>query len=108
MTSRRHTAIHEAGHAVVGRAVALPCGEATIIPNDDLGSYGNAIIASADAAWHQWELRKKFRDYASACRARILAAMAGREAESVILGVVEGDDEADRELIAAEMADLAI
>lgn len=108
MNDRRYIAIHEAGHAVVGRAVTLPCGEATIVPSDPLGSSGNAIVATADMAWREWELREKFRDYASACRARILAAMAGHEAEAVILCSAECCDEVDRAISAAEMTDLGI
>ena len=104
---RRHTAIHEAGHAVIGRLLKMLCGGASIIPNDDLGSAGNATIEPADVIAHQWELRGKFREYPrSAMRGRILTAMAGREAEAAILGDVLGCDEADLETIEAMAEDV--
>lgn len=108
MSDKRHTAIHEAGHAVIGRAVALPCGGATIVPNGDLGSYGAATVGSADDAWHQWQLREKFRDYLSAVRARIITVQAGHEAEAEILGLAIGNDDDDREVAAACAEDLGV
>jgi hypothetical protein len=39
------TKIHEAGHAVLGRALGLTCGSATIIPNKDEDEAGHAAIA---------------------------------------------------------------
>lgn len=108
MSDRRATAVHEAGHAVIGRVVTLPCGGASIVPDDDLGSYGAAIVGSADDAWHEWQLREKFRDYTSAVRARIITAQAGHEAEAEILGVATGNDDDDREVAAACAEDLGV
>jgi ATP-dependent Zn protease len=60
----RRTAIHEAGHAVVGRVLGTTCGEATIVPDYDemtagairvmmrarnIGSYRNRPRASQSA-----------------------------------------------------------
>ena len=84
----RRTAIHEAGHAVIGRALGLPCRHATIEPDYDEGSAGHGIIHSPDEIQRLWW---KFEDVAhrteaAAFRARILAYMAGCEAEKVCLG----------------------
>jgi len=38
----RRTAIHEAGHAVVGRVLGMTCGEATIVPS--VAAVANAIF----------------------------------------------------------------
>lgn len=108
MSERRATAVHEAGHAVIGRVVTLPCGGASIVPDNDLGSYGAAVVGNADDAWHQWQLREKFRDYPSAVRARIITAQAGHEAEAEILGDATGLDEDDREVAAACAEDLGV
>ena len=108
MTSRRATAVHEAGHAVIGRVVTLPCGGASIRPDDGLECEGHAVIGSADVTMPQWEMREKFRDYASAVRARIITAQAGHEAEVEILGVATGLDDDDRDVAAACVEDLNV
>ena len=33
-TQREHTAVHEAGHAVIGRVLGIPCGHATILADE--------------------------------------------------------------------------
>lgn len=38
------TAIHEAGHAVIGRAMTMACGGATIVADDE--SAGHSVTAS--------------------------------------------------------------
>jgi len=42
----RPTAVHEAGHAVVGRVLGLPCREATIVANVNLREAGYSITAN--------------------------------------------------------------
>jgi hypothetical protein len=32
-----HIAVHEAGHAVIGRVLGMECGPVTIVPDDDNG-----------------------------------------------------------------------
>jgi hypothetical protein len=38
MNRRKRVAYHEAGHAVIGRVLALPCGSATIVPDYDVNT----------------------------------------------------------------------
>ena len=87
-------AYHEAGHAVIGRVLNLPCGLATIIPDDD--SAGHAITGDPWDAVAQWDASGRWRDVNVAYRARIIAFMAGAEAEVECLGScclgVDGDD----------------
>jgi ATP-dependent Zn protease len=97
----RRIAIHEAGHAVIGRALGLPCGRATIKPDYDDGSAGHGIIHSPDEIQRLWW---KFEDIAhrteaAAFRARILAYMAGCEAEKMCLGRSRVGDADDRRQI---------
>ena len=63
-----HTAHHEAGHVVIGRVLGLPCGSATIIPDED--SSGHAITHDPWKALHiWWEEQGKFgRDFDTAIR----------------------------------------
>ncbi len=105
MSDRYHIAIHEAGHAVIGRAMTMVCGGATIVPNDDLEADGNAVVADADAAIRQWEMREKFRDHTSAVRGRIITVQSGHEAEAEILGVATSNDEDDCECAEAMIED---
>jgi hypothetical protein len=40
----RHTAYHEAGHAVIHRLLGLVCGETSIVPNYRDKSWGHAEV----------------------------------------------------------------
>jgi ATP-dependent Zn protease len=87
------TAVHEAGHAVIGRVLGMVCGHATIVPDDD--SLGHSIAADPWMIAHAWEQRGKYRDMSSVFRGRILGFMAGAEAEAEILhrtAIGDGDD----------------
>jgi hypothetical protein len=97
----RSLAGHEAGHAVIGRVLGMVCGGATIQCDDS--SDGHAVTADPWAVMHSWEQRQKFRDSASAFRGRIIAFMAGREAEIECLGFCRGGDDDDRYQIALMM-----
>lgn len=90
-----HTAVHEAGHAVVGRKLGIVCGPATIVADDD--SAGHSITADPWVTVQAWDVRERWRgdNYRSAMIGRILAVMAGAEAERVLLGECEGGDEED-------------
>ena len=103
----RHTAIHEAGHAVVGRVLTLVCGSTTIVPDHKDGAAGHTIIADHHECEHEWRKRGKVRDKDNAVfHGRIKAYMAGGEAEVILLGSTKGGDFDDRrqiELMAKEL-----
>ena len=108
--SSHEVAVHEAAHAVIGRVLGLTCGHATIVPNEAEGEAGHAILGDP---WHvldNWEQRAKFREPSSVYRGRILATMAGAEAQTELRGGCGGGDGHDRreiELMAAsDYADL--
>ncbi|WP_338833572.1 hypothetical protein [Bradyrhizobium septentrionale] len=102
-----HSATHEAGHAVIARVLTLACGGATIVPDYDDGSAGHSITEDPSECVYEWEKRGKVRDNPDAVLyARIIAFMAGAEAEQVLLGATQGGDGDDRdqiELMAAEL-----
>jgi ATP-dependent Zn protease len=96
-TELRHTAYHEAGHAVVGRVLGLTLGEATIIPDHEamIAGYSKSFILASIA---DWEVRGRWR-HVPLFRASIFELMAGREAEIVCLGrSCDGDGEDIREI----------
>lgn len=96
MNDRRRTAIHEAGHAVVGRILTMLCGGASIRPDEEAGEAGHAITADPYAVTAAWEQREKWRNFGTVWTGRILTVMAGAEAEIEILGSSEGGDGDDR------------
>jgi ATP-dependent Zn protease len=101
----RHTAVHEAGHAVIARRLMLVCGGTTI--KADGGSAGHSVIEDPSECIDAWRQRGKERmNDDVAFHARILAYMAGAEAEIIILGSTQGGDGHDRdqiELMAEEL-----
>ncbi len=90
------TAIHEAGHAVIGRALGLTCGSATIVPNEAEGEAGHHIVARPDRIQYDWDKRGKYRESDSVFIGRILTFMAGAEAETELVGRCAGGDGDDR------------
>ena len=101
---RQHTAIHEAGHAVISRVLGLPSGGTTIRSDGD--SAGHGIVPDPYAIQARWELEGKHREFATVMRARILSYMAGREAEKECLGICAGGDDNDRYQIDLMLADI--
>ena len=95
----RHTAHHEAGHAVIARVLTLAAGPATIKPNYREGSAGHAIVHEPYACLHEWEKRGKVREQDAVWHARIMALMAGAEAEAELLGSASDGDGGDRDEI---------
>ena len=94
-----HTAIHEAGHAVIARVLTLACGGATIVLDYDDGSTGHSITEDPWICYSEWEKCGKVRDNPDAVlHARIIAFMAGAEAEQVLLGATQGGDSDDGQI----------
>ena len=96
MNDRLHVATHEAGHAVIARVLTLVCGGASIQPDYDDGCAGHSIIADPLMTESVWDKRWKLRTGEAVYRARIIADMAGTEAETELLGATEGADGDDR------------
>ena len=88
----RHTATHEAGHAAIARVLTLACGEASIRPDYDAASAGYSITHAPLECEDIWYQRFKIRDDGTVYRARIMAFMAGSEAEAELLGSCQGGD----------------
>jgi hypothetical protein len=82
---RLSAAVHEAAHAVIGRALGLSCGRATIIRNVREGHEGFARIDDPYYTWEDWEQRGRWRDFDTVLLGHIIATMAGREAECELL-----------------------
>jgi ATP-dependent Zn protease len=89
-TQREHSAVHEAGHAVIGRVLGIPCGHATILADE--GSAGHSLAAPPHETLERWwhNLGRYYREEAAAFHARIMTYMAGAEAERVLLGACNG------------------
>jgi ATP-dependent Zn protease len=91
------TAYHEASHAVIARVLTLACDSATIEPDAD--SAGHSICHDPWACIYQWEKRGKVRGDTAVWHARIIAFMAGGEAEAELLGLTAPGDGEDRRQI---------
>lgn len=93
---RRRLAHHEAGHAVIGRVLGLVCGYVTIVA--DTESAGHSITEDPYVTDRAWVERGRYRDMDTIVHGRIMALMAGREAEDECLGVCpSGADYGDGE-----------
>jgi hypothetical protein len=89
-----HTAVHEAGHAVIGRILGMTCGGATIVPDWETMAAG-VSFAFVERSVDDWDARGRWRPE-SMLRARIMMLMAGREGEIVLLGRHCGGDADDQ------------
>ena len=94
MNDDKHTAIHEAGHAVVGRALGMSCGHVTIEADDD--SAGHHIVADPWQIMFEWEQRDRYRDASVVFHGRIMTFMAGALAETEFFGISQGGDGDDQ------------
>jgi hypothetical protein len=85
----RHTAYHEAAHAVINRVVGMLCGEATIVPDHEGMLAGFSITHDPWAVCTAWERGGKYRGhhYESVLRGRIIGTMAGHEAQTSFSGL---------------------
>jgi hypothetical protein len=88
-----HLRIHEAGHAVIGRVLALKCYGVSVVPDFDDESAGHAIcITNPYTTIDHWDaigIEHGQHDEDAAIRAGVLMLMAGCAAEQVILGASE-------------------
>lgn len=101
----RATAIHESGHAVIGRVLGYQCGKVTIRAR--AGTSGYSVTADLWDALDRWERTgKAHRSPQTALRARIMIQMAGRAAEEECLGHCQGGDGDDQFRAAGMIMDL--
>ena len=94
---------------MIARVLTLVCGGASIQPEYDDGCAGHSIIADLLMTAGVWDKRWKFRTGEAVYRARIIAVMAGTEAETELLGateVADGDDRYQIDLMAEESSPL--
>jgi ATP-dependent Zn protease len=109
-SKRYTTAVHEAGHVVIGRVLDLPCGSATIVPDRKRGTLGSAEVDTSEDAWFRWIDRGKERPLYVLLRATIIVDMAGWEAEKELLGATSDGYAGDNEsalFASMEMSDVA-
>jgi hypothetical protein len=62
----RTTAVHEAGHAVIGRVLRPICGDAAVVADPSDGSAGHAITADAWEMVARWEQLGRWREHDTA------------------------------------------
>ena len=94
--NRRAVTVHGAAQAVIGRVLGMVCGKTTIHPDLDERVADHSFSVDRWATLHAWEGKGRFRDYRTVVVGRILAALAGRAAEELILGsardAIDSDD----------------
>jgi ATP-dependent Zn protease len=105
---RRATAVHEAGHAVIGRLLGLICGDVTIVRDTAGGTEGYATCADPWLTQGIWDKCERYRYREVILRSRIVTYAAGREAEEEILGTCRGGDGDDQTQIAYMLDSLGI
>ena len=94
-----HDAVHEAGHAVIARALGLTSGYTNLSPGCGEQISGDAFIHDALQSW-SWNCRHPERNGNDGAfwRGTIIARMAGAEAEREIIGSCLGRCGDDRRL----------
>jgi hypothetical protein len=92
-----HSAYHEAGHAVLARALCVPAGKASIIKDEEnLGYHESADPIETNKFWLSIGRVRPKRHARDACA---MVAMAGAVAETIFLGERYGGHWADLEKI---------
>jgi hypothetical protein len=99
------TAVHEAGHAVIGRVLNMVCGDVTIMEDDD--SIGHAICMDQWEIGEEWRRQGRYREETTIWLGRIMTMMAGAEAEAVIFGNCYGGDGDDRYQVTLMLEEIA-
>jgi hypothetical protein len=99
------TAYHEAGHVVIARVLRIACGGATMFTRSRPGC--GVSLADPWLILAAWADRKRYRSEDSAFVGRILATMAGREAEILFTGRCRRDD-GDQSEISAMIGSLPV
>ena len=82
-------AIHEAGHAVIGRMLGLPCGDVTTEPSDDQ-ELGHAVVGDPIRDWCRGDGPRR-----PLVEASCVSLYAGAEAERIIVGSADVGDGPD-------------
>lgn len=95
---RRSTAVHEAGHAVIARALGIGCGEVTIIAEEG-HSLGHSDILDPRFDWRRGDGPK-----GAAATKFVIALYAGAEAEQLICNSQYIGDSVDKERATACLA----
>lgn len=94
----RFVAIHEAGHAVIGRVLGLSCGKVTVEPEPPRRAIwsesGELIVAHKDGPDAHAEIWRRWSPWDSGTQkqldqAYVVMTLAGAEAERVLCGTVE-------------------
>ncbi len=80
---QRRLAFHEAGHAVLGRVLGLPCGGATIIAAEE-HELGHAVIDDPIRTWGRGDGPRR-----PLIEASCVCLYAGAEAERALLNVID-------------------
>jgi hypothetical protein len=92
----QRTAVHEAGHAVIGRVLKQVCGHASVQPSPDEGEAGHTITADPYVTLGYWlDVLGRWRGkdpMVSIMRGRVMTYMAGRAAEEEFFGSCAGGD----------------
>jgi hypothetical protein len=95
--------LHEGGHAVIGRVLGIPCGEAYV--DLEQNPIGFANLGSCEETWSEWQRQGRRRIPRHMFIGMAMAGMAGADAERVIIGCYRGGDTNDRECIAVLLKD---
>lgn len=99
------TAVHEAGHAIIGRVMAQKCGDISVVPDHEEMTAGYAITADPMDTVSAWDQAGRWREHRSIVIGRIIALMSGRHAEEELCGACEGGDGGDQNEISAMIDD---
>jgi hypothetical protein len=98
MNQRRQTAVHEAAHAVIARALGIASGEVTIV-GEGGHSLGHSVFDDPRFRWTRGDGKKS-----AAANNFAIALFAAAEAERLILNAQETGDSVDCERATACLA----